>query len=87
MLESRDTSARNSAFLSAILADNTCPTGLDMALPRQSVLEGGASRVVIAHGAGAVPLTANGVLGPESMTDAVPRKVCQRHLHHHSRYP
>lgn len=85
MLESRDTSARNSAFLSAILADNTCPTGLDMALPRQSVLEGGASRVVIADGA--VPLTANGVLGPESMTDPVPRKVCKRYLHHHSRYP
>ena len=55
-----------------------------MVLPGLAVLEG-ASRVVIADGA--VPLTANGVLGPESMTDAVPRKVCQRHLHHNSRYP
>ena len=55
-----------------------------MVLPGLAVSEG-ASRVVIADGA--VPLTANGVLGPESMTDAVPRKVCQRHLHHHSRYP
>ena len=72
--------------MSTILADNTRPTGSDMVLPGLAVLEG-ASRVVIADGAGAVPLTANGVLGPESMTDPVPRKVCKRYLHHHSRYP
>ena len=70
--------------MSAILADNTCPTGSDMVLPGLAVSEG-ASRVVIADGA--VPLTANGVLGADSMTDPVPRKVCKQHLHHHSRYP
>ena len=70
--------------MSTILADNTRPTGSDMVLPGLAVLEG-ASRVVIADGA--VPLTANGVLGADSMTDPVPRKVCKRYLHHHSRYP
>ena len=51
--------------MSTILADKTRPSGSDMVLPGLAVSEG-ASRVVIADGA--VPLTANGVLGPESMT-------------------